>query len=49
MVLTVTSMKGGVGKTTIAAMLSRYIADNRDVRVLIVDMDPQGGMSSILL
>jgi len=49
MVLTVTSMKGGVGKTTIAAMLSRYIADNRDVRVLIVDLDPQGGVSSILL
>jgi cellulose biosynthesis protein BcsQ len=25
MVVTVTSMKGGVGKTTIAAMLARYL------------------------
>lgn len=49
MILTITSMKGGVGKTTIAAMLSRYIADVHDVRVLIIDMDPQGGVSSILL
>jgi cellulose biosynthesis protein BcsQ len=47
--LTVTSMKGGVGKTTIAALLARYIADKRDAKVLIVDMDPQGGASSILL
>ncbi len=49
MVVTVTSMKGGVGKTTIAAMLARYLADREDLEIVVIDMDPQGGASSILL
>lgn len=49
MVVTVTSMKGGVGKTTIAAMIARYLADRDDLQIVVIDMDPQGGASSILL
>jgi len=49
MVVTVTSMKGGVGKTTIAALLARYLAGRGDQTILVVDMDPQGGASSLLL
>ena len=49
MVVTVTSMKGGVGKTTIAAMLARYLTLKDQNIIVVVDMDPQGGASSILL
>ncbi len=49
MIVTTTSMKGGVGKTTIALLLARYLADFRQQRSLIVDLDPQGGISSVLL
>jgi len=49
MVVTVTSMKGGVGKTTIAAMLARYLTLRDQQKIIVVDMDPQGGASSILL
>jgi cellulose biosynthesis protein BcsQ len=49
MVVTVTSMKGGVGKTTIAAMLARYLTLRDQKKIIVLDMDPQGGASSILL
>lgn len=37
-------MKGGVGKTTVAALLGRY-ASNENRRVLVVDLDPQANLS----
>ncbi len=37
-------MKGGVGKTTTAALLGRHAA-YEDVRVLAVDLDPQANLS----
>lgn len=49
MIVTVTSMKGGVGKTTIAAMLARYLSLQSKKEILVIDMDPQGGASSLLL
>jgi len=49
MVVTVASMKGGVGKSTIAAMLARYIVDNRGSTVAVIDMDPQRGATIVLL
>jgi len=49
MVVTVTSMKGGVGKTTITAMLARYLSLRDQKKIIVIDMDPQGGASSILL
>jgi chromosome partitioning protein len=41
-------MKGGVGKTTIAAQLA-HAAARRDVRTLAVDLDPQANLSQSLL
>jgi hypothetical protein len=48
-ILTITSMKGGVGKTTISAMLARYASEIAPRPVLVVDLDPQAGISTILL
>ena len=43
--VSVINMKGGVGKTTVAALLGRYAAVQRDKRVLAVDLDPQANLS----
>ncbi len=42
------NMKGGVGKTTIAAQLA-HAAARRDIRTLVVDLDPQANLSQSLL
>ncbi|MGH9430530.1 MAG: ParA family protein [Terriglobia bacterium] len=42
------NMKGGVGKTTIAAQLA-HAAARRGVRTLAVDLDPQSNLSQALL
>ena len=44
-VICVTNQKGGVGKTTTAVNLSYYLAKNK-LRVLLVDLDPQGNATS---
>jgi MinD-like ATPase involved in chromosome partitioning or flagellar assembly len=49
MIVAVASMKGGVGKTTISAMLARYITDRQCLPVTILDMDPQRGSTIIML
>ena len=41
----VINLKGGVGKTTIAALLGRYAFRRLGLRVLAVDMDPQANLS----
>lgn len=41
-------MKGGVGKTTLAAQLA-HAADRRNLRTLAVDLDPQANLSQALL
>ncbi len=46
--VSVINMKGGVGKTTIAALLCRYAAEP-DLRVLAVDLDPQANLSQALM
>ncbi|MBW2454112.1 MAG: AAA family ATPase [Deltaproteobacteria bacterium] len=40
--------KGGVGKTTISALLARALAAGSDGRVLAVDADPAGGLAMAL-
>jgi chromosome partitioning protein len=47
-VVSLINMKGGVGKTTLAAQLA-HAADKRDFRTLAVDLDPQANLSQSLL
>ena len=42
------NMKGGVGKTTLAAQLA-HAACRRNVRTLAVDLDPQANLSQTIL
>lgn len=42
------NMKGGVGKTTLAAQIA-HAADRRDLKTLAVDLDPQSNLSHALL
>lgn len=49
MVVCVASMKGGVGKSTLSAMLARFIAEHRETPVTVVDLDPQRGATVLLL
>ena len=44
-VITVTSGKGGVGKTTSCVNIAAQIA-NKGKKVLMIDMDPQGNATS---
>jgi chromosome partitioning protein len=43
------NMKGGVGKSTLTANLGWYAAVYRDLRVLLVDLDPQFNLSQYIL
>ena len=47
--ISVINMKGGVGKTTVAALLSRYAASTLNRRVLAIDLDPQANLSQALM
>ncbi len=40
--------KGGSGKTTLAANAAFHLAHHHDLRVLAVDMDPQGQLGKVL-
>lgn len=45
----ITNLKGGVGKTTLSLMLAMYVDGVLGKPVLLVDMDPQAGTSSLML
>jgi CO dehydrogenase maturation factor len=40
--------KGGAGKTTLSALISRLLLERKDLRGLIIDADPAGGLSLAL-
>lgn len=42
-------MKGGTGKTTITGLLANYCSQVLHKRVIIIDIDPQGGCSTLFL
>lgn len=45
----VINLKGGVGKSTITALLSRHAFDTRNKNVLAIDLDPQANLSQGLM
>ena len=47
-VVSVLNLKGGVGKTTVTALLARYAAE-KNLKVLVVDLDPQANLSQVLM
>ena len=48
LIVTIASMKGGVGKTAITSLLARYLAEIEGKQVLVVDFDGRGGITSLL-
>ncbi|MCX6054915.1 MAG: AAA family ATPase [Chloroflexi bacterium] len=49
MITSFTSMKGGTGKTTITGLFANYCSQVLNKRVVIIDIDPQGGCTSLFL
>lgn len=47
--ITFGNLKGGVGKTTLAANFAAYLSTTRDMPVLLVDLDYQGSLSNMLM
>ena len=47
--VSVINMKGGVGKTTIAALLGRYASTVLNLKVLAIDLDPQANLSQAFM
>ena len=49
LVLCVINLKGGVGKSTVAALLARHAFERRHKSVLAIDLDPQANLSQAFM
>lgn len=47
-VVSIINLKGGVGKSTLAMMISEYLAFRFGKRVLLIDMDAQANLSYLM-
>lgn len=47
-IISIANQKGGVGKTTLSSLFAYFLADRRDARVLVVDLDSQRNLSHTL-
>jgi cellulose biosynthesis protein BcsQ len=47
-ILSIANLKGGVGKTTLAANIGAYLAKDWQKSVLLIDLDFQGSLSSMV-
>ncbi|MDD9886101.1 MAG: ParA family protein [Gammaproteobacteria bacterium] len=48
-VVSVINLKGGVGKTTVVALLARHAFNHYRMNVLAIDLDPQANLSQALM
>lgn len=48
-VISVINMKGGVGKSTLSALLCRYASRKLELDVLAIDLDPQANLSQAFM
>lgn len=47
--ISVINMKGGVGKTTITALMGRYASRQLGLKVIAIDLDPQANLSQAFM
>jgi chromosome partitioning protein len=48
-IITIGNLKGGVGKTTLAANFAAYVSETLEEDVLLIDLDFQGSLSNMLM
>jgi len=48
-IITIGNLKGGVGKTTLAANFAAYVSETCGKPVLLIDLDYQGSLSNMLM
>lgn len=46
-IVTITSRKGGAGKTAITSLLARFLVEIENRKVLVIDFDGRGGITSL--
>ena len=47
-VLCIANQKGGVGKTTVAGMVIKWLAQNQPGSILAIDADPSSNLNMVL-